>query len=213
MATARFAEFTDGTRKVFSAAREESLRLNHNYIGTEHVLLGLCTPKERETGAMLILGKFGVDRYTCLSAVEFTVGRGERPPSGEIGLTPRTKKVVELAADEASQHSHNLIGTSHLLIGLLREGEGVAAGILQSLGVTLDKAREQMEMLSPPQLRDETLVPSQQAESRDTEADLFDQELARANTALRTIRRNTRILQRMLLRIKAKRDQQPRGDP
>ena len=126
---------------MLSLAQEEAQRFNHNYIGTEHILLGLV--RETEGVAARVLANLGVDLNKVRSAVEFIIGRGERPSQGEIGLTPRAKKVVELAVDEARRMNHTYIGTEHLLIGLLREGEGVAAGVLESLGVTLDKVRSE----------------------------------------------------------------------
>ena len=135
----RFEKFSERARRVLSLAQEEAQRFNHNYIGTEHILLGLV--RETEGVAARVLANLGVDLNKVRSAVEFIIGRGERPTQGEIGLTPRAKKVVELAVDEARRMNHTYIGTEHLLIGLLREGEGVASGVLESLGVTLDKVR------------------------------------------------------------------------
>ena len=137
----RFEKFSERARRVLSLAQEEAQRFNHNYIGTEHILLGLV--RETEGVAARVLANLGVDLNKVRSAVEFIIGRGERPAQGEIGLTPRAKKVVELAVDEARRMNHTYIGTEHLLIGLLREGEGVAAGVLESLGVTLDKVRSE----------------------------------------------------------------------
>ena len=135
----RFEKFSERARRVLSLAQEEAQRFNHNYIGTEHILLGLV--RETEGVAARVLSSLTVDLGKVRSAVEFIIGRGEKPAQGEIGLTPRAKKVVELAVDEARRMNHTYIGTEHLLIGLLREGEGVAAGVLESLGVTLDKVR------------------------------------------------------------------------
>ena len=135
----RFEKFSERARRVLSLAQEEAQRFNHNYIGTEHILLGLV--RETEGVAARVLSSLSVDLSKVRSAVEFIIGRGEKPAQGEIGLTPRAKKVVELAVDEARRMNHTYIGTEHLLIGLLREGEGVAAGVLESLGVTLDKVR------------------------------------------------------------------------
>ena len=135
----RFEKFSERARRVLSLAQEEAQRFNHNYIGTEHILLGLV--RETEGVAARVLSSLAVDLSKVRSAVEFIIGRGEKPAQGEIGLTPRAKKVVELAVDEARRMNHTYIGTEHLLIGLLREGEGVAAGVLESLGVTLDKVR------------------------------------------------------------------------
>jgi ATP-dependent Clp protease ATP-binding subunit ClpC len=122
-----------------SLAQEEAQRFNHNYIGTEHILLGLV--RETDGVAARVLSSLGVELSKVRSAVEFIIGRGERPSPGDIGLTPRAKKVIELAVDEARRLSHHYIGTEHLLIGIMREGEGVAAGVLESLGVSLDKVR------------------------------------------------------------------------
>ena len=135
----RFEKFSEKARRVLSLAQEEAQRFNHTYIGTEHILLGLV--RETDGVAAKVLNNLGVELTKVRSAVEFIIGRGERTPSGEIGLTPRAKKVIELAVDEARRLNHNYIGTEHLLIGLMREGEGVPAGVLESLGVTLDKIR------------------------------------------------------------------------
>ena len=135
----RFEKFSEKARRVLSLAQEEAQRFNHTYIGTEHILLGLV--RETDGVAAKVLNNLGVELNKVRSAVEFIIGRGERTPSGEIGLTPRAKKVIELAVDEARRLNHNYIGTEHLLIGLMREGEGVPAGVLESLGVTLDKIR------------------------------------------------------------------------
>ena len=135
----RFDKFTERARKVLSLAQEEAQRFQHNYIGTEHLLLGLV--REEEGVASQVLRKLGVELYTVREAVEFIIGRGDRIVLGEIGLTPRAKKVIELAIDEARHMNHHYIGTEHLLLGLVREGEGIAAGVLESLGVNLEKVR------------------------------------------------------------------------
>ena len=135
----RFEKFSERARRVLSLAQEEAQRFNHNYIGTEHILLGLV--RETEGGAAKVLANLNVELAKVRSAVEFIIGRGERPTPGEIGLTPRAKKVIELAVDEARRLDNHYIGTVHLLTGLMREGEGVAAGVLESLGVTLEKVR------------------------------------------------------------------------
>ncbi len=137
--TNRFEKFSERARRVLSLAQEEAQRFNHNYIGTEHILLGLV--RETEGVAARVLSNLGVELGKVRSAVEFIIGKGERNTPGEIGLTPRAKKVIELAVDEARRLNHHYIGTEHILIGLMREGEGVAAGVLESLGVSLDKVR------------------------------------------------------------------------
>jgi ATP-dependent Clp protease ATP-binding subunit ClpA len=139
MATDRFDKFTESARKVLQYAQEESQRFNHNYIGTEHLLLGLV--REGEGVAARVLHNLGVELNKVRSGVEFIIGRGDRAVVGEIGLTPRAKKVIELSVDEARRLNHHYIGTEHLLLGLVREGEGIAAGVLESLGVSLDKTR------------------------------------------------------------------------
>ncbi len=137
--SSRFEKFSERARRVLSLAQEEAQRFNHNYIGTEHILLGLV--READGVAARVLSSLSIELPKVRSAVEFIIGRGERASGGEIGLTPRAKKVIELAVDEARRHSNHYIGTEHLLIGLMREGEGVAAGVLESLGVSLEKVR------------------------------------------------------------------------
>ena len=121
----RFDKFTERARRVLTLAQEEAQRFNHNYIGTEHLLLGLV--REGDGVAAKVLSNLGVDLNKVRSAVEFIIGRGDRAGTGEIGLTPRAKKVIELAVDEARRLNHSYIGTEHLLLGLVREGEGIAA--------------------------------------------------------------------------------------
>ena len=153
----KFEKFTERARKVLSLAQEEAQRFNHNYIGTEHLLLGLV--REGDGVAAKVLSNLGVELNKVRSAVEFIIGRGDRIVLGEIGLTPRAKKVIELAVDEARRLNHHYIGTEHLLLGLVREGEGIAAGVLESLGVNLEKVRTQtIQVLSqsnnPHEVRD-----------------------------------------------------------
>ncbi|MCC6626682.1 MAG: ATP-dependent Clp protease ATP-binding subunit [Chloroflexi bacterium] len=138
----KFDKFTERARKVLTLAQEEAQRFNHNYIGTEHLLLGLV--REGDGVAARVLSNLGVQLPKVRSAVEFIIGRGEGLVVGEIGLTPRAKKVIELAVDEARRLNHHYIGTEHLLLGLVREGEGIAAGVLESLGVSLEKVRTQV---------------------------------------------------------------------
>src|SRR5215469_4500125 len=137
----RFDKFTERARRVLSLAQEEAQRFQHNYIGTEHLLLGLV--REGDGVAARVLNNLGVELHEVRRAVEFIIGRGDRIVLGEIGLTPRAKKVIELAVDEARRLNHHYIGTEHLLLGLVREGEGIAAGVLESLGVNLEKVRTQ----------------------------------------------------------------------
>ena len=136
----RFDRFTERARKVLSLAQEEAQRFQHNYIGTEHLLLGLV--REGEGVAARVLESLGAELYKVRQAVEFIIGRGDRIVLGEIGLTPRAKKVIELAVDEARRLNHHYIGTEHLLLGLVREGEGIAAGVLESFGIHLEQVRK-----------------------------------------------------------------------
>ncbi len=137
----RFEKFSERARRVLTSAQEEAQKLNHSYIGTEHLLLGLI--REEEGIAAKVLTNLGISLSKIRSAVEFIIGRGEKASTGEIGLTPRAKRVIELAIDEARQLGHNYIGTEHLLLGLLHEGEGVAAGVLDSFGINLEQARNE----------------------------------------------------------------------
>ena len=141
----RFDKFTERARRVLTLAQEEAQRFNHSYIGTEHLLLGLV--REGDGVAAKVLANLGVELNKVRSAVEFIIGRGDRQASGEIGLTPRAKKVIELAVDEARRLQHSYIGTEHLLLGLVREGEGIAAGVLESLGVNLERVRAETQRI------------------------------------------------------------------
>jgi len=138
----RFDKFTERARKVLALAQEEARRFNHNYIGTEHILLGLV--REEEGMAAKILSNLGIGLNKVRAAVEFIIGRGEGSTQNEVGLTPRAKRVIELAVDEARLLGHQYIGTEHILLGLLREGEGVAAGVLESLGVSVDRVHSEL---------------------------------------------------------------------
>jgi len=148
----RFEKFTERARRVLTLAQEEAQHFSHSYIGTEHILLGLV--REEEGVAARVLVNLGVVLSKVRSAVEFIIGRGEKPSGDEIGLSPRAKRVIELAIDEARHLGHNYIGTEHLLLGLLREGEGIAASVLDSFGITLERARaETVHILSQGTLR------------------------------------------------------------
>ena len=141
----RLNKFTERAKKVLVFAQDEATRFNHNYIGTEHLLLGLV--REGEGIAAQVLTNLGVELNKVRNAVEFIIGRGERMVVGDISLTPRAKRVIELSIEEARRLGHNYIGTEHLLLGLVREGEGIAAGVLESLGVNLEKVRAQVVQL------------------------------------------------------------------
>src|SRR5215211_218157 len=132
----KFDKFTERARKVLTLAQEEAQRFNHNYIGTEHLLLGLV--REGDGVAARVLSNMGVRLPEVRTKMEFIIGCGESMTMGEVGLTPRAKKVIELAVDEARQLKHPRIETEHLLLGLVREGEGIAAGVLHGLGIRPD---------------------------------------------------------------------------
>ena len=136
----QFENFTTGARKVLTYAVEEAHRFNHNYIGTEHLLLGVV--REGDGVAARVLADMGVDLPKVRGAIAHIIGRGDKMVAGEIGLTPRAKKVIELAVDEARRLNHHYIDTEHLLLGMIREGEGIAAGVLESMGVNLDRVRQ-----------------------------------------------------------------------
>jgi ClpX C4-type zinc finger/Clp amino terminal domain, pathogenicity island component len=148
-----FDRYTEPARKVLQLAQEEAQRFNHNYIGTEHLLLGLL--REDEGVAAKVLGNLGVELNNVRSSVEFIIGRGDRTVAGDIGLTPRAKKVLQLSVDEARRLNHPYIGTEHLLLGLVREGEGIAAGVIESQGVSLGKVRSQVVYAVVPALREQ----------------------------------------------------------
>src|SRR5260221_1569959 len=131
--------FTQRAGHVLTLAQEEAQRFQHNYIGTEHLLLGLV--REEEGIAAQVLSNLGIEVDQVRHAVEAIIGRGGRLVLGELGLTPRAKKVMELAMDEARRLNHRFIGTEHLLLGLIREGEGIAAGVLENLGIQLEQVR------------------------------------------------------------------------
>ena len=138
----RFDKFTERARRVLALAQEEALRFRHNYIGTEHMLLGLI--REGDGVAAKALSNMGVQLGQARFEVEYMIGRGEHVVTGEIGLTPRAKKIIEFAVDEARRLGHHYIGTEHLLLGMIREGEGIAASVLERLGVSLDRARAEV---------------------------------------------------------------------
>ena len=135
----RFDRFTDAARRALTLAQDEAQRFDHDYIGTEHLLLGLV--REGEGVPARVLANMNVELFKVRTAVKFIIGRGDRPAVGEVRLTPRAKRVIALAIQESEALGHNYIGTEHLLLGLVREGEGIAAGVLQSLGVNLDRLR------------------------------------------------------------------------
>jgi ATP-dependent Clp protease ATP-binding subunit ClpA len=140
-----FERFTDRARRVVVLAQEESRLLNHNYIGTEHILLGLI--HEGQGVAAQALEAMDISLAAVRSQVEEIIGRGQDTASGHIPFTPRAKKVLELSLREALALGHNYIGTEHILLGLIREGEGVAAQVLVKLGADLNRVRQQVILL------------------------------------------------------------------
>src|SRR6266851_1112642 len=140
-----FERFTDRARRVVVLAQEEARMLNHNYIGTEHILLGLI--HEGEGVAAKALESLGISLDAVRQQVEEIIGQGQQAPSGHIPFTPRAKKVLELSLREALQLGHNYIGTEHILLGLIREGDGVAAQVLVKLGADLNRVRQQVIQL------------------------------------------------------------------
>ncbi|MDR5695590.1 MAG: ATP-dependent Clp protease ATP-binding subunit [Armatimonadota bacterium] len=140
-----FERFTERARRVIILAQEEAKRLNHSAVGTEHILLGII--REGEGVASKVLESLNINPDRLRAEVESAIGRGERTPYEEVAFTPRAKKVLELALDEARRLGHNYIGTEHLLLGLIREGEGVAARILEAMGADLERVRAQVVYL------------------------------------------------------------------
>jgi ATP-dependent Clp protease ATP-binding subunit ClpC len=140
-----FEKFTDKARRVVVLAQEEAKLLNHNYIGTEHILLGLI--HEGEGVAAKALESLGINLDAVRDQVQEIIGQGQQAPSGHIPFTPRAKKVLELSLREALQLGHSYIGTEHLLLGLIREGEGVAAQVLTRLGADTNRVRQQVIQL------------------------------------------------------------------
>jgi ATP-dependent Clp protease ATP-binding subunit ClpA len=138
-----FDRFNDRAKRVLALAQDEAIRLHHNYIGPEHLLLGLV--REGEGVAARVLDSLGVELSKLRTAAEVLIGRGDATTTpSEITLMPRTKKIIELAIDEARKLGHSHVGTEHLLLGLAREAETIASGVLASLGVSLEKVRHQV---------------------------------------------------------------------
>lgn len=147
-----FGRFTDRAQKVIVLSQEEARRLGHNVVGTEHMLLGLIAEGEGVAAKALLALGINIDKVRA--EVEKIIGKGEAPTQGQIGFTPRSKRVLELAFDEARQLGHTYIGTEHILLGLIREGEGVAAQVLKNLGAELDEMRKQViELLGGPEVQ------------------------------------------------------------
>jgi ATP-dependent Clp protease ATP-binding subunit ClpC len=176
-----FERFTDRARRVVVLAQEEARMLSHNYIGTEHILLGLI--HEGEGVAAKALESLNISLEAVRAQVEEIIGQGQQAPSGHIPFTPRAKKVLELSLREALQLGHNYIGTEHILLGLIREGEGVAAQVLVKLGADLNRVRQQViQLLSGYQGKETAAAgaPSEGAPSSSLVLDQFGQNLTQA---------------------------------
>ena len=169
-----FERFTDRARRVVVLAQEEARMLNHNYIGTEHILLGLI--HEGEGVAAKALESLGISLEAVRQQVEEIIGQGQQAPSGHIPFTPRAKKVLELSLREALQLGHNYIGTEHILLGLIREGDGVAAQVLVKLGADLNRVRQQViQLLHGYQGKEPTSAASGSTESAPSTSLVLDQ--------------------------------------
>ncbi|MGH3453351.1 MAG: Clp protease N-terminal domain-containing protein, partial [Nocardioidaceae bacterium] len=176
-----FERFTDRARRVVVLAQEEARMLSHNYIGTEHILLGLI--HEGEGVAAKALESLGISLEAVRAQVEEIIGQGQQAPSGHIPFTPRAKKVLELSLREALQLGHNYIGTEHILLGLIREGEGVAAQVLVKLGADLNRVRQQViQLLSGYQGKEAAPAggPAESGPSSSLVLDQFGQNLTQA---------------------------------
>src|SRR5450830_206832 len=168
-----FERFTDRARRVVVLAQEEARMLNHNYIGTEHILLGLI--HEGEGVAAKALESLGISLDAVRAQVQEIIGEGQQAPSGHIPFTPRAKKVLELSLREALQLGHNYIGTEHILLGLIREGEGVAAQVLNKLGADLNRVRQQVIQLLSGYQGKEPVVAGGPAEGTPSGSAVLDQ--------------------------------------
>ena len=169
-----FERFTDRARRVIVLAQDEAKLLNHSYIGTEHILLGLI--HEGEGVAAKALESLGISLEQVREQVEEIIGTGQQPPSGHVPFTPRAKKVLELSLREALQMNHNYIGTEHMLLGLIREGEGVAASVLIKLGADLNRVRTTvLQLLSGYQGREASMAGAPEAGPEKSSSQILDQ--------------------------------------
>ena len=176
-----FERFTDRARRVVVLAQEEARMLNHSYIGTEHILLGLI--HEGEGVAAKALESMDISLAAVREKVQEDIGQGQQNPPGHIPFTPRAKKVLELSLREALQLGHSYIGTEHILLGLIREGEGVAAQVLVKLGADLNRVRQQViQLLSGYQGKEPTTTggPAEGTPSTSLVLDQFGRNLTQA---------------------------------
>jgi ATP-dependent Clp protease ATP-binding subunit ClpC len=185
-----FEKFTDRARQAVVHAQEEASQLNHNYIGTEHILLGLI--RDGDGVAAKALAAMGISLEAARQEVEAIIGRGTEQPSAHIPFTPRSKKVLELAWGEAHELGHEHIGTGHILLGLIREGDGVAAQVLVRRGIDLDRARQQVIQLLPGDLPPTAGSAIGEGEmtiaARDTEEAKDDAEIGRLRREIERLR-------------------------
>ncbi|HEY1106411.1 MAG TPA: Clp protease N-terminal domain-containing protein, partial [Agromyces sp.] len=169
-----FERFTDRARRVVVLAQEEAKMLNHNYIGTEHILLGLI--HEGEGVAAKALESLGISLDAVREQVQDIIGQGQQQPTGHIPFTPRANKLLELSLREALQLGHNYIGTEHILLGLIREGEGVAAQVLVKLGADLNRVRQQViQLLSGYQGKEQVQVGANEQQTPQGGSQILDQ--------------------------------------
>ncbi|MBX6350454.1 MAG: ATP-dependent Clp protease ATP-binding subunit [Clostridia bacterium] len=175
-----YSRYSERAQRVIILAQEEARRLNYNYVGTEHLLLGLI--REGSGIAARALQNLGIDLDQVRAEVEKVIGRGNQPVTGEIGYTPRAKKVVmELAIEEARQLGHNYVGTEHILLGLIREGEGVAARVLENMGADLERVqREVIKLLGGPAPVQGPPVRGRRSKSNTPALDTFGRDLTQA---------------------------------
>ncbi|HQA78758.1 MAG TPA: Clp protease N-terminal domain-containing protein, partial [Propionicimonas sp.] len=169
-----FDRFTDRARRVIVLAQDEARMLNHNYIGTEHLLLGLI--HEGEGVAAKALESLGISLEAVREQVEEIIGQGQQAPTGHIPFTPRAKKVLEFSMREALQINHPYIGTEHILLGLIREGEGVAAQVLIKLGADLNRVRNQvLQLLSGYQGKEAATAGAPESSAQAASSTILDQ--------------------------------------
>jgi ATP-dependent Clp protease ATP-binding subunit ClpC len=198
-----FERFTERARRVVVLAQEEARALSHNYIGTEHILLGLI--HENEGVAAKSLESIGISLDVVRTQVEEIIGEGRITPSGQIPFTPRAKKVLELSMRESIQLGHNYIGTEHILLGLIREGEGLGAQVLVKLGADLNRVRQQViEMLSRHQGSEESDILATAAEP---EFGTYDEVIG----LLRDIARRVKRIEQRLVGDDEARDDESHG--
>jgi ATP-dependent Clp protease ATP-binding subunit ClpC len=204
-----FEKFTDRARRVVVLAQEEARMLNHDYIGTEHILLGLI--HEGEGVAAEALNGIGISLEQVRQQVEEIIGTGRRPSTEQIPFTPRAKKVMELSLREALQLGHNYIGTEHILLGLIREGKGVAAQVLQKLGADLDRVRREVNQLVSAPAGEETVTRFPTEEPMTPPFVAYTKVLGEIGEILSTLRDIAQRVERIERHLSRTEDDQPDG--